>query len=254
MSITLTNPDIRSNYLAAIATLSDDGKKKINLDELTQGFVRSEATLQPNSQVLVWPVVDTQQISGSPITPTMRLLPEQDSFLVGSIGYWMMIYSYTNNTQAQPDFTTGNNWGPITYPSAYDNNGTGIGWAPGTMMLWLGYISIEVNKKVLIPYWDTYRHFRAPITQAANGLTSNTWSGYGQKNSIDGGVDAFYPCEPMVVIGGGRQNLIKLNLPSNIPGTIPPFSLTGVGYGTTFVAKAVLMLRGIWAQNSTAVK
>jgi hypothetical protein len=184
----------------------------------------------------------------------MRLLPEQDSFVVGALGFWQMIYSYTGGSQTNPNFSTGNNWGPITYPSPWDNNGSGSDWDPGTMMLWLGYISVEVNKKVLIPYWDCYRHYKAPIIQASIGTTSNTWSGYGMKNAIDGGVDSFYPVEPVWVIGGGRQNLIKLNLPSNIPNDIAPFNQGGIGYGTTFVAKSVLMFRGIWAQNSTAVR
>jgi len=254
MSMTLANKDIRENFHAAVHTLeANNPGEKVNLDQLTQGYVRSEVTLLVNNSTLTWPIVDTQQISGSPITPTMRLLPEQDSFVVGALGFWIELYSFIGS-QENPDFTTGNNWGPVTYPSAFDNNGTGVAWAPGTMMFWKGYISVEVNKKVLIPYWDTYRHFKAPITQAAVGTTSNTWSGYLQKNSIDGGVDAFYPVEPVWVIGGGRQNLIKLNLPSNIPGTITPFSLGGLGYGTSFVGKAILFFRGIWAQNSTAVR
>ena len=256
-SIQLLNRDLRENFKVAVKTIAMNNNIKeedVNLDELTQGFVRSEATLQPNSQVLIWPIVDTQNIAGSPTTPTMQLLPEQDSFIVGSLGYWMMVYSYTNGNQANPDFTTGNNWIPVTYPSAWDENGSSPSWSPGTTMLWMGYISIEVNKKVLIPYWDCMRHFLSPRTQAANGNTSPTWSGYGQKDGFDGGTDAFYPVEPLIMIGGGRQNLIKLNLPTNIPSTIAPFSNTGVGYGTSFVAKAVLCFRGIWAQNSTSVR
>jgi hypothetical protein len=257
MSIQLANRDIRENFRAAVNVLEQNNpKEKVDLDQLTQGFVRSEVTLTVNNSVLTWPIVDTQQISGSPITPTMRLLPEQDSFVVGSLGYWLMTYQMVGGDQSNPDFggVTGNDWGPITYPSNFSNNGTGVSWSNSAMMFWLGYISVEVNKKVLVPYWDCYRHYKAPYTQEAVGTTSNTWSGYNQKNSIDGGVDAFYPVEPLWVIGGGRQNLIKLNLPSNIPATMAPFSLTGIGYGVTFVAKAVLFFRGIWAQNSTAVR
>jgi len=254
MSITLQNRDLRENFLTAVKTIeANNPNQKVNLDELTQGYLRSEVTLLVNNSTMQWPIVDTQQIAQSPITPTMRLLPEQDSFVVGSMGYWLMNYSFTNNDQAQPDFAGANNWGPVTYVSTYYNNGTGASWSPGSMLFWLGYISIEVNKKVLIPYWDCYRHYKVPISQEANGNTSPSWSGYGQKNSIDGGTDGFYPVEPIIIIGGGRQNNVKLNLPSNIPASNAPFNFAGV-YNVTFVAKAVLMFRGIWAQNSTAVR
>ena len=255
MSITIQNTDLRHNYNVAVKTIEKNNPgKEVNTDELTQGFVRSEVTLLVNNSVLQWPIVETQQVSQSPITPTMRLLPEQDSFVVGTIGFWLMNYSYVVNTdQSQPDFASANNWGPVTYVSAYINNGTGQTWSPGSMLFWLGYISIEVNKKVLIPYWDTYRHYKAPITQEANGNTAPTWSGYGQKNSIDGATDGFYPVEPNIIIGGGRNNKICLNLPSNIPATNNPFALSGI-YNVSFVAKAVLMFRGIWAQNSTSVR
>lgn len=260
MSMTLANKDIRENFHAAVATLEQNNpNEKVNLDQLTQGYVRSECTLQVNNSVLTWPVVDTQQISGSPITPVMNLLPEQDSFVVGSLGYWIYLYAYNNGDQTQPNFSQVFGSGtqiamdPMTFPSGNDNGYGGSSWDPGNMMFWMAYISVEVNKKVLIPYWDTYRHYKAPISQWQGNLSAGQY-GWRQYNSIDGGVDTFYPVEPVWVIGGGRQNLIKLNLPSNIPNNIGPFNLGTFGYGTAFVAKAVLFFRGIWAQNSTAVR
>lgn len=250
-SIQLQNRDLRENYLVAVDTLKKNNPgQEIDLDQLTQGYISSECTLTVNNSTLQWPIVDTQQISGAPITPTMRLLPQQDSFVVGTMGYWLMMYAFTTS-QANPDFTTLNNWSPITYPSRFANNNVEE-WAPGCMLFWMGYISIEVNKKVLIPYWDCLRHYKAPIAQSPAIVEPNTMNGGTGNNSIDGGTDGYYPVEPIIVIGGGRDNVVKLNLPSNIPANILPF--TSPGYNTNKVGKAVLRFRGIWAQNSTSVR
>lgn len=254
MSVKLENKDLRLTFEVARKSIADSNKvpiDQVDTAQLTQGYIRSEATLTIASSTIQWPIIDTQQIAQSPITPTMRLLPQQDSFYIGQLGYWMMIYEYTNSSQQYPNFSSQNNWQPITFNSPWDNNGFGVDWEPGTMMLWLGYISIEVNKKVLIPYWDCLRHYYVPETQSTPNVANSAFIPK-QKNQYDGGIDAIYPVEPNIVIGGGRDNIVKLNLPGNIP-NISPFDTAGAT-PAGYVPKAVIMFRGIWAQNSTNVK
>jgi hypothetical protein len=171
------------------------------------------------------------------------------------MSYYLMMYTFTGSQQ-NPDYTAGNYWTPITFPStSHNNNSTAFPFmAPGMGMFWNGFLSFTVNKKVVIPYWDTSRHMYIPQQQAtqypAAGGNPTQWPLY--QDQFDGSTSSFFPVEPTVVIGGGRQNDIKLNLPANIPATIAPF--TYAGYGTSFVMKACLVFRGILAQNSTSVK
>ncbi len=247
--------DIRLNFNTAVREIARANNVKesdVNLEEVTQGYLWTEATLSPNTSFVQFPVIDTQQVANSPVTPTMRLLTMQDSFLVSALSYFAMIYAIVGGDATKPDFTSADTWQPVTYPSKWYNNGSGTDFDPGMAILWIGaFLSLEVNKKVLIPYWDCYRHYKAPGHQAATGMFTPNWF-TGQYNEHDGSVDGFYPVEPNIVIGGGRGNILKANYATNIPGTINPF--IGAGYGETHILKAVVCVRGILMQNSTAVK
>lgn len=234
----------------------EDKMGELDDSEITQGYIWTEATLIPQRQVIQFSIVDTQQISGSAVTPTMRLLTMQDSFLISSMSYFLMDYTYNGN-QTNINFATGDNWDPITYVSAWHGNGLSADLDAGCGLFWFGsYLSLEVNKKTLIPYWDCYRHYNAPQTQAAPSFPQPSSYIPNQKDQHDGSVDGFYPAEPNIIIGGGRGNILKLNLAANIPATILPFSdpfYNGI-VDNSFVLKAVVAFRGILMQNSTSVK
>ena len=187
----------------------------------------------------------------------------QDSFVVGSMSYYLMPYFFNGN-QATQDYTTNNYFVPITYPCKSPNFGTppavtnpsaGVALDPGNSMFWDGYLSYEVDKKVIIPYWNCSRHYYAPQQQQqpyyspATNVAVPTAYAISQQ---DGSTDTFYPVEPTIIMGGGRQNVWKLNLPANIPSTIAPFNQSG--YGTSWYMKACLRFHGILAHNSTSVK
>ncbi len=230
-----------------------DYRGQINEEEITQGYLWLSATLSPAKQVIQYAVVDTQQVSGSPVTPVNRLLTMQDSFLISNMFYGVGIYQFTDGTLSNPDFTGGNNWSPVTFNSPWDNNGLGVDWDPGTAMLWIGaYLQLTINKKVVIPYWDCYQHFKIPQTQSTPGFPVPSAYIPNQKNQIDGSTDGFSVVQPNIVIGGGRNNDLKLNLAANIPANIAPFD--GSGYNVTYIAQTIVVMRGILMQNSTTVK
>lgn len=232
-------------------------RSKINEEEITQGFLCMSSIIKPGISVLNFAVVDTQQVSGSPVTPINRLLTMQDSFLISNLSYYLQNYSYSGNNNLQtPDFSVPNNWEPITYTSTWYNNGLGVTMDPGMAIFWIGaYISLAINKKVVIPYWDCLQHYHAPITQYTPAFPVPSNYMPRQKNSYDGSTDGFVYMQPNVVIGGGRNNILTVNLAANIPATIAPFNVVGYNNPTDgFIFTANILTRGILMQNSTTVK
>lgn len=280
MAYNIQTEDVRRNYLVAMHMIAEangymkpDPKNpgnmmpdisKIDRTMLTQGYLCSMADLTPNSQTVQFSIVDTQTVSGSPNLPITRLLAMQDSFFVTSMAYYLFPYTYGANQQ-NPNFTDLSCQKPLTYPSLTpdqtEQSGVGLQFMDqGCFLFWSpgAYISIEVDKKVIIPYWDCLKHMIIPRTQAPAapspllGTPNNYPLAYDQ---YDGSTDGYYPVEPTVVFGGGRQNIVKLNLPSTIPSTIAPFN--GSSYNATsngIIMKAMLMFHGILAQNSTSVR
>ena len=255
--IKLSNLDLRENFKVAammLARANNVPVERVNLNDLTQGFLRSPIDLTVQQSVLQFPMstLDQASITGAPNIPITNLVASVDAFVAGMMSYYLMIYSFTGGNQQNIDFTTPNNFSATTYPSPYENNGSGVNWSPGCMMFWLGYIKIEVNSKILYKQWDLMRHYNAPQTQATPNFPSPSNYIPNQKNQYDGGSDGFYPMEPLPVFSGSKQNIVQLFLPANIPATIAPFNLTG--YGTTFVAKAITHWRGVTCQNASGLK
>lgn len=272
MSFNIQSSDARENFRTAARLIAQANGfmkpnpkggapipdiSRIDLQQLTQGYLCTMCDVNPQQSILQFSMVDTQQVSGSPVIPLMRLLSMQDSFVVSSMSYFLMSYWFTG-TQQTPNYAITTYATPLTYASRFhDNNAFGGPFMdPGMTMFWSpgAYISIEVDKKVVIPYWDVLKHLKVPQQQATMIPTSATpfsqWPFF--QDEYDGSTDGYFPVEPTVVFGGGRQNIVKLNLTANIPSTINPFTYSG--YGTSFVMKACIVFHGILAQNSTSVK
>jgi hypothetical protein len=226
---------------------------QIDMNEITQGYLWFSATLQPARQVIQFTVVDTQQVNGSPITPMNRLLTMQDSFLISNLGYFLQQFQYPVDQPNVPDFSVGSNWEPITYTAAWYNNGSAQTLDPGLGMMWMGaYLTLTVNKKVIIPAWDCLQHYVAPVAQYTPTIVQPSAYIPNQKSSMDCSTDGLVYVQPNVVIGGGRGNDLRLTLPANIPDTIAPFNTDY--YNSTIVMTANVVVRGILMQNSTNIK
>jgi len=200
----------------------------------------------------------------------MNVVNQVDAFVAGKLGYFLLMYQFVGGNQQVIDYTTANHMAPITFPSTYLNNGTGIDLDAGCIIFWHGNISIEVNGIKLYKAWDCSQHLYIPRGQAtptpANAradILNGPWSvglgmtpGYpppwqpNYQNEYDASTDASYPLEPLPVFSGAKQSIVMLNLPSTIPATIAPFNATGIGYGVTFILKACLKLTGILAQDA----
>lgn len=273
--VQLTNADLRENFRVAAIMIAHANKvdvNKIDLNQLVQGYIQSFIDATVGQSQLQFPITNTDlTLVGAPNIPLMRIINQVDSFVAGKMGYYLMNYIFSGNTQASPDFTSAySNFAPITYPSTYALSGASTQFSRGIIMFWLGYFSIEVNGIKLYKNWECMQHLYVPQHQAGPTLPlALTAPGpdnpfalgpggqlpYWQPNMMDpfdGGNDAFYPMEPLPVFGGSKQSVVLLNLPANIPGTIAPFNTTG--YGTSQILKIVLHYRGVLAQNSTSMK
>ena len=283
--VTLTNADLRENFRVAammIAHANGVDVSKIDLDQLVQGYVLSMIDARTNFAQLQIPITNTDlTLVGAPNLPLMRIVNQVDSFCAGKLGYYMMLYAFSGDNQTQPNYTSGFRMLPITYPSAYESAEPSAAaipvvtsyMDPGTIIFWHGYISIEVNGIKLYKNWECIQHLYVPGHQATPTLITAAPVGAGgsdtpfsfptgsttvpfwqpnQYNQFDGGQDAFYPLEPLPVFSGSKQSIVLLNLPANIPSTIKPFTL--INYGSTFILKICLHLRGVLAQNSTSMK
>jgi hypothetical protein len=228
----------------------DEWVKLVNMDEVTPGYLRSECTIKVSTSTFTFPITEEQAKGNSPLTPTMRLLSKSDSFLVTQMGFSLMTYQMIAGQQTDIDFTSGNDWLPITYPDNYHNNGSDVTLDNGIGMFWIGsYLNLKVQKHELIPYWDCEKHLYVPTTQAT---TSQVPPFSLQKSGFVGNSSHFYPVQRNICFGGMRDNVMTLNLPANIPVGIKPFSESG--YGVTNTLKAVLSCQGLLMQNSTVAK
>lgn len=248
----LSNPALRENLKVSAMMLAKANNmplEKVDIDRLTQGYLRSPIDLTTNVSQLIFPMSTLdQQTVNAPVTPLTSLVPSPDVFICGSLSYYLMTYQFLGGQQS-PDFTTSNsNFMPVTYVSSWENNGTLRDWDMGCAMFWLADLKIEVNSIVLYKKWDLGRHYYCPQSQATPLVPGSAYMP-GQKNQFDFGGDSFYPMEPLPVISGSKATTVTLNLPANIPTTISPFNLAGIGYGTTFIAKAVFHGRGVMAFN-----
>ena len=233
----------------------------VNTEEVTQGSLRSEVSILAAYNTFTWPITESDtQAFGQAASPTMNLISQNDSFLVNGLAYSLVSYAQTAGQVTNIDATANNDWSPITYVDAYHGNSATVVMDQGNGLLWFGaYISMNVNHKVLVPTWDCEKHYHVPLTQTS---TSQVPPFTLQKNTFDASSDHYYPVQPNIVLGGMRKNLIKLNLPTNIPASIAPYNLNGgtspwiYGTGSTgnLVYRAVINFQGLLMQNSTIAK
>jgi hypothetical protein len=186
--------------------------------KLTQGSLRFEQLLVVGSTRYQFNVLDNQAI----ISNTEDRLKLQDSFVISAIKI----------CTGAPSSSTDNTFLPDSYPNPikYGANAAPLG------AFWNANLEISVNNDIITPKWDLYRHYNAPETQQTAAL------GAGSPQDQDrGAFDGWYPVEPNIVMIGQKDTQLSINLK---------------GAGLTAVqanSRAIVMVRGVLAQNSTVV-
>lgn len=190
--------------------------------KLTEGYLRSEVNLVAGVTQYRFNIMINENQPQPNVTE--RRLNLQDSFVAASIGFFVAV----------PTSQTDASYLPLTYPDPLAFT-TALS-AVATQTLYNGSLNVTVNNNVLIPAWDLYRHLYVPQTQAADAIAGVSPAKQNQRNGFDG----FFPNEPNIVFVGSKNNQVKIDLPAGI-GTITPNS------------RAILIMRGILAQNTTVV-
>lgn len=185
---------------------------------LTQSYLRLEVAATISNNQWTFNPLQNQATQFN----TEQRLTLQDSFVVGEAGVFWYVPSSATATDTplrswpNPNiFTVAN--------SATSANG-----------LYHSTLKLEINKKVVVPAWDTWRSYAANQTQLTGAANSPV-------DQLSGRDDVFYATEPNWVIIGSRNT---------IPTIVMPNAFTAIQTN----ARIVLFLRGVLAQNSTSVQ
>jgi len=189
---------------------------------LSQSYLRFEApmsltTTQYNFDVLVNDNLNPAYVS-------QNKLNLQDSFICSSLGVYIAIPASASVSE-----------GTVKLYSYPDETTFTAATALALNTLYTGFLSLTVNQRVIVPSWDLYRHYCAPLTQ--NGSPVNVAAGSAVDNSIDG----TYTVEPNMVFVGSKKNQLTITLPQ---------AFTAIPAN----ARICVIARGLLAQNSTPVR
>jgi len=196
---------------------------------LSQSYLRLEVALSTSITNYQFSVL-VNDVSSSNTTSfaTEQRLNLQDSFVISSLGFFV----------AAPSSSTAVDFQLATYPNATIFSTTN---AASSLFNWYNSsLTLTVNNRQIVPAYDLYRHYSVPQTQqqTAPYYAANTQAFRDQQ---DGGESAFYPIEPAWVLVGSKQNTLQVQLPS---------AMAAIQANS----RAILILRGHLAQNSTPVR
>ena len=198
----------------------------LNDNLLVNHTIRGEVQLNNSSTVFQIPLIATNQAQQF---NTSNLLALQDMFVINKIG--VFVGNPSSNTDALFKL--------YTYGDKNVFSGANVADSIEGMYN-NANLKYTNNQRVVLPYWDLKRHHFVPKTQtAANAYF--TASGESLVNAEDGTVDGFYPVQPSVLLNGGGNAVLELDLKA---------ALTAV---TTY-QRLVVIIRGILLQNASAIK
>lgn len=192
--------------------------------KLSQSELRLEVELNATNNSFYFGVTPNQVNSNGIQFLTENRLNLQDSLIASEYG--IFVGNPTSRTDTAFSLNSYGNTQVFTAPQAaaidstFFNNGT---------------YQIKCNNDVVAPYRGLFNHLYRPITQQTAALGAA--SPYDQ---LRGAEDGFITQEPNLLLIGSKNYVPQIVLPSN---------LAAVG---TFT-RAVLIYRGVLAQNSTVV-
>lgn len=184
---------------------------------LSQSYLRLEVALAQGVTNYRFDVLVNENSNGSANFPTVNKLNLQDCFYISQLAFFLYAPASVSDTKAPL----------LTYP-----NTTVFGaGASEYYTIYNGYMSLTVNQRVVIPYWNLNRHMVINQTQQTATL----------RDQVNLGQDGFFPVEPNITISGDRKNDLTVTLPAGLGATI------------TANSRLVCVMNGILAQNVTSV-
>lgn len=200
----------------------------VNNLKLSQSEIRTEVQLTTTANNFTFGLT-TQQSSTGQTAPfnTEQRLNLQDSLCVSEYGLFV----------AKPTSATDTTYVLNTYGNASIFSTANVAAAINGTLYANGQFKMTCNNDVLIPSRGLFNHYYVGQTQYGVGVTAQTVFPIDQKRGAE---DGFITSEPNLVLVGSKNY---------IPQIVLPAALAAV---ETY-QRAVLVFRGILAQNSTVV-
>jgi hypothetical protein len=216
------------SFAAANPNAADGGSAAcwawVNNRKLSQGEIRLEVALSTVNNTFVFGMTNTQPNTTNLIFATEQRLNLQDTLIAAEYGIFVAKTAGQNDTTYR--IRTYGNTQDFTAPSAaaidstfYDN----------------GSFQMKVNNDVVIPYRGLFNHHYLPQTQETAALGAGS-----PGDQIRGAEDGFVTQEPNILLIGSKGYVPMINLVANMA-------------SVDANSRAILIFRGINAQNSTSI-
>lgn len=198
----------------------------VNSRKLSQSEIRLEVELNATNNSFVFGLTANQQNTTNVIFNTEQRLTMQDSLICSEYGFYI----------GNPGSQTAANWELKTYgntqtfPTGTDAN------ILNTVLYSQGSLRMTCNNDVIMPYRGLFNNWYRGQTQQTAALGAGS-----PADQIRGAEDGSVTMEPNILLIGSKGYLPQIILPT---------ALTGL---TDTHIRAVLLFRGILAQNSTSV-
>jgi hypothetical protein len=188
---------------------------------LTQGYLRLEQLMILGQTNILFPVLVNQSTGGQ--FNTEQRLQLQDSFVVSELG----VFLYA------PSSSSATNVALLSYPNTTQFT---VAAAAAAETLYHSYLTLAVNKVVLVPFWDIWRSRLINQTQQSVAIIAGS-----AQDQLSGRDDVFFPTEPNWVLIGSRSNILQIVMPNAFAAVVAN-------------SRIVIYMRGVLAQNSTSVQ
>lgn len=202
-------------------------KQFVDSLKLGQSEIRLEVQLTATSNIFTFGVTNSQANTGNTVFNTENRLQLQDSLCVSE--YSIQV--------GKPSSSTDTTWTPRTYANPNIFTTANVASALDGTFYSNGSFKLTCNNDVLVPYRGLMNHRYVPQTQGGVGITAQTIFPVDQ---FRGAEDSFITAEPNFVLVGSKNYQPQIILPGNLA-------------AVETNQRAVLILRGVLAQNSTVV-
>lgn len=196
--------------------------------KLSQSEIRLEVQLNALQNVFTFGVTPNQANSNNVQFNTERRLPLSDSICVNEYAIFVGLPPGDGATPANT------NWLLRTYGNIVDFTAASALALDSTFYSHGNFI-IKCNNDIIMPYRGLSNHWYKPQTQQTAALGAAS-----PGDQIRGAEDGAITDEPNVVVIGQKNYVPQIELPT---------ALTSVDAGT----RAVLIMKGVYAQNSTVI-
>jgi hypothetical protein len=228
------NASARESYQHAKRMFARAFRDKFNSDQavadwvdtlkLSQSEIRLEVTLNITNNSFVFGLTPNQVNSTNVQFPTETRLNLQDSLCVNEYGIFVA-QPTSNNDAAYKLHTYGNTQDFAAADAA----------ALDSTFYHNGGFQIKCNNDVICPYRGLFNHYYAPQTQQTAALGAGS-----PKDQLRGAEDGMITAEPNVVLIGSKNY-------------VPEIVLKSAMASAAAFERAIIIFRGILAQNSTVV-